>query len=95
MVCFTTAGLVIFFMAPKLCTNTFFHYTATPFHLMPIVVLTYLLQRRFKQTLFFLLCCLLYMMTRTWFNIKQNFLLVVGLVTLVGLLTFAILCRTD
>ena len=104
MLCFTAAGLVIFFMAPKLCRNTFFHYTTgiSVGLLMSIVILTYLLQRRFKQSLFswvgLAYSLSVYLMTRTWFNIKeylteQYFHLVVGYVGVAGLLSFAFIYR--
>ena len=104
MVFFTAAGLVLFFMAPKLCRNTFFHYTTgiSLGLLMSIVILTYLLQRRFKQSLFswvgLAYSLSVYLMTRTWFNIKeylteQYFHLVVGYVMVAGLLSFAFIYR--
>jgi len=104
MVCFTMAGLAMFLMAPKLCRNTFFHYTTgiSIGLLMSIVILTYLLQRRFKQSLFswvgFAYSLSIYLMTRTWFNIKeylteQYFHLVVGYVTIAGLVSFALIYR--
>ena len=104
MLCFTAAGLVIFFMAPKLCRNTFFHYTTgiSVGLLMSIVILTYLLQRRFKQSLFswvgLAYSLSVYLMTRTWFNIKeylteQYFHLVVGYVLAAGLISFAVIYR--
>ena len=104
MVCFTVAGLVMFFMAPRLCRNTFFHYTTgvSLGLLMSIVILTYLLQRRFKQSLFswvgLAYSLSVYLMTRTWFNIKeylteQYFHLVVGYVLVAGLLSFAAIYR--
>ena len=104
MVCFTMAGLAMFLMAPKLCRNTFFHYTTgiSIGLLMSIVILTYLLQRRFKQSLFswvgFAYSLSIYLMTRTWFNIKeylteQYFHFVVGYVTIAGLVSFALIYR--
>jgi len=104
MFCFTLAGLVMFFMAPKLCRNTFFHYTTgiSVGLLMSIVILTYLVQRRFKQSLFswvgLAYSLSVYLMTRTWFNIKeylseQYFHLVVIYVIGAGLASFAIIYR--
>ena len=48
------AGLLLYYMAPTLCRNTFFHYTTgiTVGLLASILLVTYLLQRRFKQSLF-------------------------------------------
>ena len=54
MVAVTISGLVLFWMAPTLCRNTFFHYTTgiSLGLLMSIMLVTYLAQRRFKQSLF-------------------------------------------
>lgn len=84
--------------------NTFFHYTTgiSVGLLMSIVILTYLVQRRFKQSLFswvgLAYSLSVYLMTRTWFNIKeylteQYFHLVVGYVTIAGLVSFAVIYR--
>jgi len=104
MVCFTLAGLLMFFMAPRLCRNTFFHYTTgiSVGLLMSVVILTYLLQRKVKQSVFswvgLVYSLSVYLMTRTWFNIKeylteQYFHLVVGYVVLAGFLSFAAIYR--
>ena len=104
MVCFTFAGLLMFFMAPRLCRNTFFHYTIgiSVGLLMSVVILTYLLQRKVKQSVFswvgLVYSLSVYLMTRTWFNIKeylteQYFHLVVGYVVLAGFLSFAAIYR--
>ena len=104
MFCVTMAGLAMFFMAPRLCRNTFFHYTTgiSVGLLMSIVILTYLVQRKFKQSVFswvgLAYSLSVYLMTRTWFNIKeylteQYFHLVVGYVTIAGLVSFALIYR--
>jgi len=98
------AGLLLYYMAPTLCRNTFFHYTTgiTVGLLASILLVTYLLQRRFKQSLFswvgLAYSLSVYLITRTWYNIKeylteQYFHLVVGYVLLAGLVSFAIIYR--
>ena len=104
MVAITIAGLAMFLMAPKLCRNTFFHYTTgiSVGLLMSVVILTYLVQRKFQKSLFSWVgvaySLSVYLMTRTWFNIKeylteQYFHLVVGYVGVAGLLSFAFIYR--
>jgi len=50
----TLAGLLVFFMAPSLCRNTFFHYTTGigVGLLLSVLLLTFLVQRRLKQSFF-------------------------------------------
>ena len=50
----TLAGLVLFCMAPALCRNTFFHYTTGigVGLLLSVLLLTFLVQRKLKQSLF-------------------------------------------
>ena len=50
----TLAGLVLFCMAPTLCRNTFFHYTTGigVGLLLSVLLLTFLVQRKLKQSLF-------------------------------------------
>ena len=104
MVIITLAGLTMFMMAPKLCRNTFFHYTTgiSLGLLMSVVILTYLVQRKFKQSLFSWVgvaySLAVYLMTRTWYNIKeylteQYFHLVVGYIFTAGLISFAVIYR--
>ena len=75
MVLVNLSGMALFWMAPTLCRNTFFHYTTgiSLGLLMSIVLLTYLAQRRVKQSLFSWVGVAysfsVYLMTRTWFNI--------------------------
>ena len=49
MVVVTLSGMALYWMAPTLCRNTFFHYTTgiSLGLLMSVVLLTYLAQRRF------------------------------------------------
>jgi hypothetical protein len=104
MVMVTLSGLVLFWMAPTLCRNTFFHYTTgiSLGLLMSVVLLTYLVQRRFKQSLFSWMGVAysfsVYLMTRTWFNIKeymteQHIHLLVGYIFVTGVTSFAIIYR--
>jgi len=104
MVMVTLSGMVLFWMAPTLCRNTFFHYTTgiSLGLLMSVVLLTYLVQRRFKQSLFSWMgvaySFAVYLMTRTWFNIKeymteQHIHLLVGYVFITGVTSFAIIYR--
>ena len=104
MVIITMAGLTMFMMAPKLCRNTFFHYTTgiSLGLLMSVVILTYLVQRRFKQSVFSWVgvaySLAVYLMTRTWYNIKeylteQYFHLVIGYIFIAGLISFAVIYR--
>ena len=104
MVAITIAGLARFLMAPRLCRNTFFHYTTgiSVGLLMSVVILTYLVQRKFQKSLFSWVgvaySLSVYLMTRTWFNIKeylteQYFHLVVGYVLAAGLISFAVIYR--
>ena len=104
MMMLTISGMVLFFMAPTLCRNTFFHYSTgiSLGLLMSVVLLTYLLQRRCKQSLFswvgVVYSLSVYLMTRTWFNIKeylteQYIHLVVGYVLVAGLVSFAVIYR--
>eukprot|EP00092_Neocalanus_flemingeri_P028995 GFUD01031478.1.p1 GENE.GFUD01031478.1~~GFUD01031478.1.p1 ORF type:complete len:450 (+),score=145.71 GFUD01031478.1:33-1382(+) len=104
MVAVTMTGLAIFWMAPTLCRNTFFHYTTgiSLGLLMSIVLLTYLAQRRFKQSLFswvgMAYSLSVYLMTRTWFNIKeylteQYIHLVIGYVLVAGIISFTVVYR--
>lgn len=73
----TLAGLVLFCMAPTLCRNTFFHYTTGigVGLLLSVLLLTFLVQRKLKQSLFSWIGVFyslsVYLMTRTWFNIKE------------------------
>ena len=50
----TLAGLILFCMAPTLCRNTFFHYTTGigVGLLLSVLLLTFLVQRKLKQSLF-------------------------------------------
>ena len=104
MLSITIAGLTMFMMAPKLCRNTFFHYTTgiSVGLLLSLVIMTYLLQRRVKQSLFSWVGVVysfsLYLMTKTWYNIKeylteQYFHLVVGYVLIAGLISFGVIYR--
>jgi len=104
MMAVTILGLALFWMSSTLCRNTFFHYTTgiSLGLLMSIVLLTYLMQRRFKQSLFSWVgvaySLSVYLMTRTWFNIKeylteQYFPLVVGYVLVAGIISFAVVYR--
>jgi len=104
MLMVTIAGMALFWMAPTLCRNTFFHYTTgiSLGLLMSVVLLTYLMQRRFKQSLFSWMGVAysfsVYLMTRTWFNIKeymteQHIHLLVGYVLITGIISFAIIYR--
>merc|ERR1719228_1810972 len=104
MVMVTLSGIFLFWMAPTLCRNTFFHYTTgiSLGLLMSVVLLTYLVQRRFKQSLFSWMGVAysfsVYLMTRTWFNIKeymteQHIHLLVGYVLITGIISFAIIYR--
>ena len=54
MLCITVTGLTMFFMAPRLCRNTFFHYTTGigVGLLLSVLLLTFLVQRKLKQSLF-------------------------------------------
>jgi len=104
MMLVTMIGLALYWMSPTLCRNTFFHYTTgiSLGLLMSIVLLTYLMQRRFKQSMFSWVAVAyslsVYLMTRTWFNIKeylneQYFPLVVGYVLVAGIISFAVVYR--
>jgi len=104
MVMVTLSGVFLFWMAPTLCRNTFFHYTTgiSLGLLMSVVLLTYLVQRRFKQSLFSWMGVAysfsVYLMTRTWFNIKeymteQHIHLLVGYIFVTGVTSFAIIYR--
>jgi len=104
MVIITAAGLTMFMMAPKLCRNTFFHYTTgiSLGLLMSVVILTFLVQRRFKQSVLSWVgvaySLAIYLMTRTWYNIKeylteQYFHLVIGYIFTAGLISFAVIYR--
>lgn len=100
----TMVGLCVFCMAPTLCRNTFFHYTTGIGMglLLSILVLTFLLQRRFQQSLFSWIGVAysfsIYLMTRTWFNIKEwltteYYIWVVGYVLCAGIVSFAVVYR--
>merc|ERR1719228_1956558 len=104
MVMVTLSGVALFWMAPTLCRNTFFHYTTgiSLGLLMSVVLLTYLVQRRFKQSVFSWMGVAysfsVYLMTRTWFNIKeymteQHIHLLVGYILVTGIISFAIIYR--
>jgi len=104
MLAVTMASLAMFLMAPKLCRNTFFHYTTgiSVGLLLSLVIMTYLLQRRVKQSLFSWVGVVysfsLYLMTKTWYNIKeylteQYFHLVVGYILIAGLISFGVIYR--
>jgi len=104
MVAVTISGLALFWMAPTLCRNTFFHYTTgiSLGLLMSIVLITFLAQRRFNKSLFSWVgvaySLSVYLLTRTWFNIKeylteQYFHLVVGYVLVAGMISFAVVYR--
>jgi len=104
MLMVTIAGMALYWMAPTLCRNTFFHYTTgiSLGLLMSVVLLTYLVQRRFKQSLFSWMGVAysfsVYLMTRTWFNIKeymteQHIHLLVGYILVTGIISFAIIYR--
>merc|ERR1719471_1633015 len=77
MMMLTISGMVLFFMAPTLCRNTFFHYgTGIGVGLLlSVLLLTFLVQRKLKQSLFSWIgvaySLSVYLMTRTWFNIKE------------------------
>ena len=69
---------------------------------MSIVLLTYLAQRRFNQSLFSWVgvaySLSVYLITRTWFNIKeymteQYFHLVVGYILVAGIISFGVVYR--
>ena len=69
MVIITLAGLTMFMMAPKLCRNTFFHYTAgiSLGLLMSVVILTYLVQRKY--------------LTEQYFHLVVGYIFIAGLIS--------------
>lgn len=73
----TLAGLLVFFMAPSLCRNTFFHYTTGigVGLLLSVLLLTFLVQRRLKQSFFSWIglaySLSVYLLTSAWFNLKD------------------------
>jgi len=100
----TLTGLVVFCMAPNLCRNTFFHYTTgiSLGLLLSVLVLTFLLQRRFQQSVFswvgLAYSLSVYLMTRTWFNIKDwltkdYYHWVVGYILCAGIVSFGVVYR--
>ena len=100
----TVLGLSMFMMAPKLCRNTFFHYTTGISFglLLSTFIITYFIQRKIKQSFlswFGLAYSLsVYMITKTWFNMKewlteQYFHYVVGYILVVSLVSFGFIYR--
>ena len=76
----TVFGITFFWMAPKLCRNTFFHYTTgiSAGVVLSLLILTYLVQKKMKvnfmswMTVAYSLS--LYFITKTWYNIKVQLL---------------------
>jgi len=100
----TVCGVCMFCMAPSLCRNTFFHYTTgiSLGLLLSILLVTFLLQRRFQQSLFswvgLAYSLSVYLMTRTWFNMKEwltseYYHWVVGYILCAGIISFAVVYR--
>jgi len=100
----TVAGIAIYWLSPKLCRNTFFHYTTgiSAGIVLSLVILTYLIQKRMKVNVLgwvgVAYSLSVYFITRTWFNIKeyltdQYFHWVVGYILLAGILSFMIMYR--
>ena len=100
----TIAGLAMFMMAPKLCRNTFFHYTTGISFglLLSTFIITYFIQRKIKQSFLswfgFAYSLSIYLVTKTWWNMKewlteQYFHYVLGYITIVGLLSFGVIYR--
>lgn len=97
-------GVSAFVMAPNLCRNQFFHFATgiSAGVLLSVLLLTYLVQRRMKVSIFswfgLLYSLSLYFITTTWYNLKdyltdQYFHWVVGYVLGAGMLSFAFVYR--
>lgn len=100
----TFIGIAIFCMSPTLCRNTFFHYTTgiSMGLLLSVLLMTFLLQRKFKQSLFswvgLAYSLSVYLMTRTWFNVKEwltaeYYHWVIGYTLCAGIVSFAVVYR--
>jgi len=100
----TAASVLIFFLAPRLCRNQFFHFT-TGISLgvvLSVLILTFLVQRKLRVQWFSWITLLyslsLYFITSTWYNIKdymstQYLPWLVGYLLTSGLVSFAIIYR--
>jgi len=99
----TAAGLTLFFMAPKLCRNVFFHYATGVGAgiLLSLVVVTYFVQRRVRAGWFGWILGFysvsVYFLTSLWSNLRmyleENQALVVGYLVLTGGISFAVCYR--
>eukprot|EP00092_Neocalanus_flemingeri_P030307 GFUD01032900.1.p1 GENE.GFUD01032900.1~~GFUD01032900.1.p1 ORF type:complete len:447 (+),score=91.06 GFUD01032900.1:344-1684(+) len=104
LVVFTLGSLSMFFLAPFLSRNTVVHYTAwvTLGISFSLVFLTFLLQKRFRQSFFswvFLAYTLsLYLMTTSWYNLttllsSSTYPWLLGYCVVTGLFSWASLYR--
>lgn len=98
----TLMGLALFYYAPRLCRNVFFHYTtgvgAGVF--LSLVVITYFVQRRFNVWYgwaFAGYSLSLYFLTSIWYNLKvylvENYVYVLGYLLATGGVSFAVCYR--
>jgi len=100
----TMTGLMLFWMAPTLSRNPFFHYTSGIILglFTSILIVTYFTQKRLKQSFFswmgLVYSASVYFMIRTWFNLmeyltEQYIPLLVGYVIVVSIISFATVYR--
>jgi len=93
----TIAGLMLFFYAPSLCRNVFFHYTTgvAAGVFLSLVLFSYLIQRKFNLGRWALATYSLsvYFLTSLWYNVKtyliQNHVYVLGYLVASGAISFA------
>jgi len=97
----TLVGLALFVYAPSLCRNAFFHYTTgvAAGVFLSLVVVSYLVQRRFNLGKMALACYSLsiYFLTTIWYNLRQyvmeNHVYVLGYLVVTALASFAVCYR--
>ena len=97
----TLGGLALFYYAPGLCRNAFFHYTTgvTAGVFLSLVVVSYLIQRKFSLGHWALATYSLsvYFLTSLWLNLKtyliENHVYVLGYLVVSGAISFALIYR--
>ena len=92
----TFAGIALFWYAPSLCRNVFFHYTTgvAAGVLLSLMLISYFVQRKFNLGRWAMACYSLsfYFMTSIWCNIKrylvENHVYVLGYLVVSALVSF-------
>ena len=98
----TIGGVILFYYAPGLSRNVFFHYTTGVAGgvILSLVLVSYLIQRRFNlgHWAWATYSLSVYFMTSIWFNIKSylidNHVYVLGYLVVSGALSFVVCYRT-